>query len=444
MHPTVVHPVIVIPGITAAYLRDEYALEPEIVWGLLKKSYERITPHPEDARYEAAEPARIRADQLHPAAYRELTAELRHNLSPRADRPTPVFPFVYDWRLPLARCAELLADFVEEVIDRTRLLRHYDSAGWRKRPQVHLVAHSMGGLIAAGYLDRFGSLGRVAKVASLATPINGSFEAVLKIAVGTGDLGGEAPSSREREAARMLPALYHLIPSIPGAVQAGPGLSSDLFQASAWQRRVVETIAEFVRFHGLRPVAPIEQAERLFSAMLCEARAFRGRVDELQLERAGLKPSDWLCVAGVNSPTRVRLPIRGQGGEVEFLLRSGDRENRWDSNRCPAGRDREQGLTGDGTVPFEGAVPKFLGRENVVCVTPQDFGYWEVADRILDRAAGFHGILPNMNMIHRLIVRHFTGSPDLHGATWGRAAPGVPPGHWNPAVRLLRNKDVKG
>ena len=95
-------------------------------------------------------------------------------------------------------------------------------------------------------------------------------------------------------------------------------------------------------------------------------------------------------------------------------------------------------------MPFEGAVPKFLGRENVVCVTPQDFGYWEVADRILDRAAGFHGILPNMNMIHRLIVRHFTGSPDLHGATWGRAAPGVTPGHWDPAVRLLRNKDVKG
>jgi hypothetical protein len=94
-------------------------------------------------------------------------------------------------------------------------------------------------------------------------------------------------------------------------------------------------------------------------------------------------------------------------------------------------------------VPFEGAVPKFLSRENVVCVTPQDFGYWEIGDRLLDRAAGFHGILPNMNMLHRLIVRHFTDAPDPHGATWGRPAPGVPPQAWRPAPAGLRNKDLQ-
>ncbi len=444
MPQKIVHPVIVIPGITAAYLRDEYVLQSETVWGFVKKDYERITPHPDDARYEALEPARVRAGQLHPVAYRELVAELRHNLSPQADRPTPVFPFAYDWRLPLARSVELLAEFIEEVIDRTRLLRHYDAAGWPRSPQVHLVAHSMGGLIAAGYLDRFGALGRVAKVASLATPFNGSFEAVLKIAVGTGDLGGEAPSSREREAARFLPSLYHLVPAIPGGVQAEPELSSDLFQPHAWQRRVVQTLAEFIRLHGLQPDTGDEQAGELFASMLGQAQAYRHRVDDLKLETAGLSAADWLCIAGVNSPTRVRLPIRNRDGEPEFVLRSADRENRWKPGRCPAGRDREQGLTGDGTVPFEGAVPKFLSRENVVCITPQDFGYWEVADRLLDRAAGFHGILPNMNMLHRLIVRHFTNAPDPHGATWGRPAPGVPPEAWRPALPLLRNKDDRG
>jgi pimeloyl-ACP methyl ester carboxylesterase len=443
MPQQIVHPVIVIPGITAAYLHDEYSFQPETVWGLLKKDYERITPHPDDTRYEALEPARVRAGQLHPAAYRELVAELRHNLSPHADRPTPVFTFAYDWRLPLARSVELLAEFIEEVIDRTRLLRHYDAAGWSGLPQVHLVAHSMGGLIAAGYLDRFGALRRVAKVASLATPFNGSFEAVLKIAIGTGDLGGEAPSSREREAARILPSLYHLIPAIPGSVQAEPELSSDLFQPQAWQRRVVQTLAEFIRLHGLRPDSGNEQANQFFASMLNQAQAYRRRVDELQLEAAGLSAADWLCVAGVNSPTRVRLPIRNCGGEPDFVLRSADRENRWQPDRCPAGRDWEQGLTGDGTVPFEGAVPRFLSRENVVCVTPQDFGYWEVADRLLDRAAGFHGILPNMNMLHRLIVRHFTNAPETHGATWGRPAPGVPPDCWRPSLPRLRNKDLK-
>ena len=135
-------------------------------------------------------------------------------------------------------------------------------------PQVHLVAHSMGGLIAAGYLDRFGALGRVAKVASLATPFNGSFEDVLKIAVGTGDLGGEAPSSREREAVRMLPSLYHLVPAIPGSFQVEPELSSDLFQQQAWQRRVVRSLAEFIRLHGLRPDTGDEQALKFFASML--------------------------------------------------------------------------------------------------------------------------------------------------------------------------------
>jgi pimeloyl-ACP methyl ester carboxylesterase len=378
---------------------------------------------------------------LNPAAYRELVAELRHNLSPQADRPTPVFTFAYDWRLPLTRSVELLAEFIEEVIDRTRLLRHYDAAGWPGRPQVHLVAHSMGGLIAAGYLDRFGARQRVAKVASLATPFNGSFEAVLKIAVGTGDLGGDAPSSRERETARILPSLYHLVPAIPGSVQAEPGLSIDLFQPQAWQRRVVQTLAEFIRLHGLRTEAPDEQAVEFFASMLAEAQAYRRRVDELQLKAAGLKPADWLCVAGVNSSTRVRLTIRKRNGEPDFVLRSADRENRWMSGPCPGGRDLEQGLTGDGTVPFEGAVPKFLNRENVVCVAPQDFGYWEIGDRLLDRAAGFHAVLPNMNMLHRLIVRHFTNAPDPHGATWGRPAPGVPPESWLPPLPMLRNKD---
>ena len=166
-------------------------------------------------------------------------------------------------------------------------------------------------------------------------------------------------------------------------------------------------------------------------------------MEELQLETAGLGTADWLCTAGVNSATRVRLPIRNRDGEPVFVLRSADRENRWKSCRCPAGRDWEQGLTGDGTVPFEGTVPKFLSRENVVCVTPQDFGYWEIGDRLLDRAAGFHGILPNMNMLHRLIVRHFTKATDPHGATWGHPVPGVTPDAWRPALPRLRNKDFR-
>ena len=62
--------------------------------------------------------------------------------------------------------------------------------------------------------------------------------------------------------------------------------------------------------------------------------------------------------------------------------------------------------TGDGRVPFEGAVPQFLTEENLVCVTPDDSGYWEVQDRML---SGFHGILPNMDMLHRMVAAHLSG-----------------------------------
>lgn len=55
-----ISPVIVIPGITASDLHDEYELPPEAVWTTaLKRRYNRITLHPEDQRYELREPARV-------------------------------------------------------------------------------------------------------------------------------------------------------------------------------------------------------------------------------------------------------------------------------------------------------------------------------------------------------------------------------------------------
>jgi hypothetical protein len=100
--------------------------------------------------------------------------------------------------------------------------------------------------------------------------------------------------------------------------------------------------------------------------------------------------------------------------------------------------------TGDGTVPFDGAIPGFLKVENLICVTREDFGYWEVQDRFLTSQAGFHGILPNMNMLHRLIVVHFSpeakGRPDKYKNIWGRPAPGVTRDAWAPAIKDLPPK----
>ncbi|QQR69688.1 MAG: alpha/beta fold hydrolase [Alphaproteobacteria bacterium] len=430
------NPVIVIPGITATYLRDEYTVPPEVVWSVTGKEFERSTLHPDDRRYEVKEPARVRADQVFEVAYRELIEELRHNLSPSADKPVPVYPFGYDWRKPLAQIEADLADFVEEVIARTKLMRHYDQDGYAKAPKVNLVGHSMGGLIVAGYMQRTGAACKVGKVASLASPLRGSLEAVLRVATGTANMGGGDASSREREAARLTPALYHLLPSFPGAFDFAPGLPSSIYDRRAWQPGIVSTLTEFVRLHGLRPAQADVQATQLLDSMLDEARRHRERLESFTLPSAGLSVDDWLCVVGANSTTRVHLTIGVNGqGQPEFNLKNNDRRNNWD-NADPARRVE----TGDGTVPYMGALSSFIPLDKIVCVTPDDYGYWEVQDRLLSAASGFHGILPNMDMLHRLIVCHFTsGVAGPRGNIWGRRAPNLSPSiAWNPPIKGLK------
>lgn len=164
--------------------------------------------------------------------------------------------------------------------------------------------------------------------------------------------------------------------------------------------------------------------------------AHRTRIDELNLERASITSKDWLCVVGTDTETRVRLEVVKRAGVPEFKLRSTDRTNKWNSED-----QVERRQTGDGTVPFEGAVPRFLKLNQLVCVTPDDYGYWELQDRAVTKLAGFHGILPNMNLIHRLIVRHLTGRHDRHKNTWGRPAPGVT--DWDPPIPNLHRKDER-
>ena len=363
-----------------------------------------------------------------------MIEELRHNLCTVKDQPVPVYPFAYDWRQPLDTSEAQLGQFIDEVIDRTTLMRHYARAGYAKEPKVNLIGHSMGGLVIAGYLQRTGTSHRVHKVATLASPFQGSFESVTKITTGTADLGDSEPSSREREAARLTPALYHLLPSFANGITVAPGLPDTLFDPTVWQPSIVATIKQYIRLHGLRTAGSSQQerASELFDGLLKNAGNHRERIDGLSLEGIGLDAARWLCVVGVDSTTRVRLNVGLLGSKPYFDFRSSDRDNQWSQDDQKVRR-----LTGDGTVPFEGAVPKFLDEQNLICVTPDDYGYWEVQDRMLSKLAGFHGILPNMDMLHRMVVVHFLGRRDRYGNIWGRPAPGVTKETWQPAIQNL-------
>ena len=102
----------------------------------------------------------MNADPVFTLVYGEIIAEMRHNLTPHANLPVPIYPFAYDWRQPLQLVEADLTTFVDEVTDRTKLLRHYSKAGYGSKDfpaKVNLVGHSMGGLIIAGYLQTAGN-----------------------------------------------------------------------------------------------------------------------------------------------------------------------------------------------------------------------------------------------------------------------------------------------
>ncbi len=435
------HPTIFVPGIMGSALRDQYPVDPETVWSPVKmmlKAYDRITLHPDDPRFELKEPARLGPDQVFGLIYSDLIEELRHNLSPQADMPVPVFPFAYDWRQPLESVEDQLKGFIGEVIDRTRLLPHYHRARYGSSPgfpaQVNLVAHSMGGLVVAGFLRRYGD-DRVHKIATIASPLRGSLEAVSQTTTGTGVLTGSSGSSREREAARVTPALYYLLPSFKGAVTAETGLSDDLFLPGTWQAGIVQTLASFVRLHGLEPgdaARQEAQARQLLESMLDAAWRHRSRIERLRLK----DPKRWLCLVGVHAQTRVRMRITGDpDGGPRFQLSDDDVQDTWDH----ADATRHV-FTGDNTVPYLGARSSLIPTEQVVCISPEDFGLLELKDKALMHAMdSFHASLPNMNLVQRLVVSHLKGQ--AYGDVWGRPAPDLDPNTpWDPPIAGLRAK----
>jgi pimeloyl-ACP methyl ester carboxylesterase len=429
------YPVIVIPGIMGSELRDEYPVAPETVWSpfkLLIKAYDRITAHPDNTRLELVEPARVVKDQLFEIAYSELVEELRHNLRPQSDEPVPVFPFAYDWRQGLEGIQEALDGFIDEVIDRTRLLRHYHAAGYGSNEfpsKVNLVGHSMGGLIIAGYLKAHGDE-KVGRIATIASPFRGSLEAVAKVTTGVGALGPSSGSSREREAARVTPSLYYLLSSFAGDVDSEPGLSDDLFLATAWQPGILDTLASFIRMYGLDPSNPPQQAVQLLTNLLNAAQQHRIGIENLVLKDS----KQWLCIVGVDATTRVRMHInKDADGKPRFDLSDNDAVNQFsDPNRA------NHIYTGDNTVPYLGARTSFIPVNQVVCVTPGDFSFWEFQDRLLAKT-GFHAFLPTMDLVQRLVISHF--KERIYGDVWGRPAPDLPEGTaWDPPITGLKQK----
>lgn len=423
------NPVIFVPGILGTELRDTYPVDPRTVFSSrtmmplmdkLTEDYERIALHPDDRRYERVEPARVQEDRVISMIYEEFILELRHSLAKDPHLPVPVYPFPYDWRQPLEASEDRLEAFIDEVQNRTALMRHYAGSAWKKARKVNLVGHSMGGLMIAGLLARKPEVAkRIGKVATIGTPYQGSVEAIAKICMGTSTLGADGSSSREREAARMTPSLYYLLPSFKGAVEKD---AVDLFDAGSWQLGVLETLKRYLNTYSVKfeGNATIVQARALLTEMLEPAEAHRKRIEAVGGVPGDLGADNWLAIAGIGAETRTSV---GAGKTAEGNPFFDFPEPKKDG--------------GDNTVPLAGAKPTFLDSKQLVAVSRSDFTFGEIGNRLLSSGIGLHASLPAMNLVQRLVVSMFQG--DLEGNPGGRPMPGITREQWSPPHKLRIN-----
>jgi hypothetical protein len=66
-------------------------------------------------------------------------------------------------------------------------------------------------------------------------------------------------------------------------------------------------------------------------------------------------------------------------------------------------------------------------------VTRGHYGWWELADRLVNGIVDLHTALPRMNMAQSMVVAHFLGQDVRSGQAL--SAPGVKSDDWHPPVR---------
>ncbi|MFE3716457.1 lipase/acyltransferase domain-containing protein [Streptomyces cyaneofuscatus] len=230
--PAVTHDaVVIVPGIMGSELYD--AVTGRVLWGLAHPQWLarawlsrdglaplHLTPEEQDGTFGRVQARRLlRAPAWSPflrgiEPYHKLTRAIEETV---AD-PAAIMPFPYDWRLPVAVNARLLAAEARKHLEQWR--RHPAHAAARRRAvderegRLVFVAHSMGGLVTRAAL----TLGHDSEleadtrgVMTLGTPFGGSVVAanILNSVQGA---PLPLPHSRLAALASTMPGVHDLLP----------------------------------------------------------------------------------------------------------------------------------------------------------------------------------------------------------------------------------------
>lgn len=317
-------PIVIIPGILGSQLRNPQT--GEIVWpSALRSDVDGLslpmTPALSENRDalvadEIVLNARLlpKLERFSPevAVYRELIRALKDYGGYREgswDAPAPgdhqdtFYVFPYDWRRDNVETAAQLVARLEE------LKRKLGQPGLR----FHLVAHSMGGLVAryaamygANDLPPDGSAPRprwdgaahIGKIFMIGTPNEGSAEAFVTLLEGysiTEGLRGRVRllNKLTREDAVSVPSIYQLLPHAHAARFLGEDLKEievDLYDPAAWREYAWSPLADAsfrARFsrgetrdeEAARPPRPLAELDAYLAAVLARARRFHEALD---------------------------------------------------------------------------------------------------------------------------------------------------------------------
>lgn len=361
-------PTIVLPGFATSTLVDLAMLPPKNIWQPLDfirppgKKMRAILPYPRHPRYSVAAQARIRAGFPFTALYKKLLHVLRVQLRGAAHDPL-VYPFAYDWRLPLELIEEELDRFIGEVIGRARLMARSSPAATLE-PKVNLIGHSMGGLVAAGYLasGRTGSTHlrycqNVNRLITIGTPYAGSTAIVHQMIHGL-----------HRASLRLIPSTYYLLPTADISVL-------DLFDERNWPATLRASLANYA--------AQTKMQLDLLAEFLAAARAYRDKLRALAHSQ-----TPWLIVAGMGQSTLAEIGSSMAAGRFVFTAPS---------------------RQGDGYVLDVSARPAWLGanqHRSSVWLNNRDYTTSELGSKALNMlgVVRLHTNLPKMDATHRAIV----------------------------------------
>lgn len=145
------------------------------------------------------------------------------------NKAADLFEFPYDWRRPVSYNADVLH----------RSLERWAGGSQRK---FHLVAHSMGGLVARAYMARHpqAAAQRVKQLIMMGTPNFGATNAIESLFSGNSlmDIVNKLNSANEmKQVVRGFPGVYNLLPAPPEFFPGGNTYPADwdLYHAPTWR-----------------------------------------------------------------------------------------------------------------------------------------------------------------------------------------------------------------